>query len=63
MVTGYICVLFHIPFPIVLLINFYLYIFPTIKTKDTHNCCYGNVCSYLFFVLKQNYYVIHFLYL
>ena len=28
---------FHIPFPILLLINFHSYIFPPIKTKDTHN--------------------------
>ena len=38
---------FHIPFPILFLINFHSYFFPPIKTyKYEYICCYGNVCSY-----------------
>ena len=50
--------LFHISFLILFLINFHPHICPPIKTcKYEYNRCYGKVCSYLFFVLKQNYYI------
>ena len=64
MVTGSFLFGFHVPFPILLLINFHPYIFTSIKTKGTHLTVametYVVIC---FFVLKQKYYVIHFLFI
>ena len=52
---------FHIPFPIVFLINVHPNIFPPIKTKDPRITVdmetYVVIC---FCVLKQNYYFINF---